>query len=102
MPTLGQNLSEAISQLADVIDRLPDGRKRDDLIKQQKALAAELQALIDKNVPADTVVYRDATAALEKANDSLAAARADIKKIAETIDAIAQAVEAVAALAASL
>lgn len=102
MPTLGQNLSQAISQLTDMIDRLPDGPKRDALIKQQKALAGELQALIDKNVPADTVAYRDATAALEKANDSLVAARANIKKVAETIDAIAQAVEAVAALAASL
>ncbi len=102
MATVGENLSQAISELTDTIEQLPDGKRRDKLIEQQKALAAELQALIDKNVKADTIEYRKATAALEKANDSLVAARADIRNVAATIDAVAQAVEAVAALAASL
>ena len=102
MPTLGKNLSQTIRELTDIIDRLPDGPNRNKLIKQQKALAAELETLIDENVRNDTEVYRSATAALEKANKSLVAARASIKKVAEIIDAIAEAVEAVAELAASL
>src|SRR5207249_1063092 len=47
MATLGEGLSQAISELTDVIDELDDGVQRDKLIEQQKALAAKLQVLID-------------------------------------------------------
>jgi methyl-accepting chemotaxis protein len=102
MPSLGKTLSQTIRKLTDTIEALPDGANRNKLIKQQKALAAELVTLIDENVEADTEEYRNATAALEAANKSLAKARVSIRKIAETIDAVAEAVEAVAELAASL
>lgn len=102
MATVGQSLSQTITQLTDVIDALPDGPQRDKLIGQQKALARELQALIDKTVAADTEEYLSATAALDKANSALVTARTDIQNVAQTITAVAQAVEAVAALAASL
>jgi len=102
MSIVDQNLPQTISQLTDLIDDLPDGPQRDELIRQQRVLGRQLQTLINRNVREDTSRYLAATAALEKTNAALVSARADIRKVAETITAVAQAVEAIAALAASL
>ena len=57
---------------------------------EHKALVRKLDALIDKNVKGDHSQYVKATAALAGANASLVEARADIQKVAETIDKIAE------------
>ena len=102
MATLGESLSQAISDITDVIEELDDGPKRNQLIKQQKALIRQLRVLIDKNVRADTAEYVKATTALEGANESLVAARQDIQKVAETISKIAEVIGALGELAANL
>ena len=102
MATLGTSLARLISNLTDLIEELDDGPRRNRLIKQQKALAMRLQKLIDKNVRTDTPVYKNATAALDEANDSLVAAREDIQETAETITKIAEVIGALGELAANL
>jgi multidrug efflux pump subunit AcrA (membrane-fusion protein) len=102
MPTVGTSLSQLIGNLTDLIDGLDDGDQRNQLIAQQKQLAARLQKLIDKNVATDTAEYKKATAALDGANTSLVAARQDVQKVAETITRIAEVIGALGELAASL
>jgi hypothetical protein len=103
MPTtVGQSLSKTISSLTDLIRALPDGAQRDRLVQQQNDLIDQLQALIDNVVPQDTDKYRAATAALEKVNTSLVAARQNIANVARTISQIAEVVGIVGELAASV
>jgi hypothetical protein len=98
MSTLGQQLSESIEHITELIMRTTDTAQMRAMAEQQRTLSRQLQELIDRDVPRATEAYREATSALESANAELVAAREDANRVAGVVGFVADAADRVARL----
>jgi len=99
---LGDQLSDALTNLTQLILKTKDPAKRKRLMEQHEQLAGELQILVDKMVDQALPEYVAATAALEEANLLAEAAKLDLDKLAATITSMAKAIDQVVLLAAKV
>jgi hypothetical protein len=96
---LGDELSQALTTLTQLITRTPDPGARQALLAQHEQLAGALQVFIDRLVEPTLPEYAAATKALKSANQLAQAAKADLDKLAATLEAMAKAIRKVVALA---
>jgi uncharacterized UBP type Zn finger protein len=99
---LGDQLSDALTNLTQLIMKTKDPAKKKSLLNQHEQLAGELQILIDKMVDQALPEYAAATAALETANQQAEAAKLDLDKLAASITSMAKAIDKVMLLAAKV
>jgi len=99
---LGDQLSTALTNLTQLITLTADPASRKSLMDQHEMLAGELQVFIDKLVDPALSEYAEATKALKSANRLAAAAKADLDKLATTIESISKAIGKVMTLAAAV
>jgi hypothetical protein len=100
--SLGALLSDLLQLLADLIDETDDATARGKLLNLQRRAAKQLQTLIDETVRKRMDDYKAATSKLTQANAALKTAKQDIDSVAVAITKAAQAISAVAKLAAAL
>ena len=98
MAQLGDNYSQALDNLEELLEKTPAGSEYDALKAQFDKLWTQSQHLIDSNVQSATQEYNAAVRALSDANRELQAAIAGLKRAADIIHTIAAAVDAVAKL----
>ena len=99
---LGDQMSTALTNLTQLLTRTADAGARKQLLDQHEQLAGELQVFIDNLVDPTLPEYAEATKALKSANRLAAAAKADLDKLAATIESMAKAIGKVTALAAAV
>jgi hypothetical protein len=99
-PTLGKDLQKMSHLLQALILSEPNVTKKKALRKQLTAVLDVTAQLVDRNVGEVTDLYRRSTGAVEQANAQIVLAMQDLGEVAETIDAVAQAVDLLAELAA--
>jgi hypothetical protein len=99
------NLGAELQQLSHLLEALiikePDFDKAKKIRDEQEKVLSLIRHLVSANVNAATKEYEKACGDLEKANAKVLEALADLKKVAQTIDAVAQAVELAGQLAAA-
>jgi len=78
----------------------PNVTRKKELRKQLTAVLDVTAQLVDRNVGDVTDLYRRSTEAVEQANSQIIQAMQELGEVAATIDAIAQAVDLLAELAA--
>jgi hypothetical protein len=97
--TLGAHMSDTLIRLTGLIVGTADDGDREQLTRQHKRLAMQLQTLVDETVDAQPEEYKEATAALATAIEALKAAKKEADAVARAIKRVAQAISAVAKLA---
>jgi uncharacterized phage infection (PIP) family protein YhgE len=100
VPTLGKDLQKMSHLLQALILSEPNVAKKKALRKQLTAVLDVTAQLVDRNVGDVTDLYRRSTEAVEQANTQIIQAMQELSEVAATIDAIAQAVDLLAELAA--
>jgi methylphosphotriester-DNA--protein-cysteine methyltransferase len=96
---LGDELSQALTTLTQLITKTAEPWARQALLAQHEQLAGALQVFIDRLVEPTLPEYAEATKALKAANRLAAAAKTDLDQLAATLESMAKAVRKVAALA---
>lgn len=99
-PTLGKDLQKMSHLLQALILSEPNVTQKKALRKQLTAVLDVTAQLVDRNVGDVTDLYRRSTEAVEQANAQIIQAMQELGEVAATIDAIAQAVDLLAELAA--
>lgn len=99
-PTLGKDLQKMSHLLQALILSEPNVTRKKELRKQLTAVLDVTAQLVDRNVGDVTDLYRRSTKAVEQANSQIIQAMQELGEVAATIDAIAQAVDLLAELAA--
>ncbi len=99
--TVGEELAKASDGIIDLMLQTPDLQEKKALREQLTKILAEPAKLVETNVDKDTAQYRAATAGLAEANAAIEAAKRDLKKVADTINRLARAIDAVGKLAAA-
>ncbi len=99
-PTLGKDLQKMSHLLQALILSEPNVTQKKELRKQLTAVLDVTAQLVDRNVGDVTDLYRRSTEAVEQANSQIIQAMQELGEVAATIDAIAQAVDLLAELAA--
>jgi hypothetical protein len=99
---LGDQLSTALTNLTQLITRTADPGTRKILMDQHEQLAGELQVFIDQLVDPTLPDYAEATKALKAANHLATEAKANLDRLAATIESMAKAIAKVTALAAAV
>ena len=95
---LGEELSEALTNITALIVSTESKSERRRLLKLQAQIAGELQIFIDNVVDERLPEYVAATKALRKANEKAIAAKEDLDRIAQAIREFALAVDTLAEL----
>jgi hypothetical protein len=98
-PSLGEELSEALTNITALIIATESKKERTRLTKQQAQIAGELQVFIDKVVDEKLPQYVAATKALRRANEKAMAAKEDLDRVAQVIKQFALAIDTVVELA---
>ncbi|MEO7580320.1 MAG: hypothetical protein ABIT83_22165 [Massilia sp.] len=96
--TLGQELSEALMHVTDLIVMCDDKDNRHKLSAVHASLAGDLQVLVDRMVDAALPEYAAATAALNVAGKEASKAKESLDRIASAIARYADAVKKVGKL----
>jgi hypothetical protein len=99
---LGDQLSDALTNLTQLALRTTDSTSRKQLMDQHEQLAGQLQTFVDGQVDQALPEYATATAALTQANAQAKAALADLGQLADTISSMAKAIDQVLLLAAKV
>jgi hypothetical protein len=99
---LGDQLSDALTNLTQLALRATDSTSRKQLMDQHEQLAGQLQTFVDGQVDQVLPEYAAATAALEEANTQAKAALADLGKLAATLTSMTKAIDQVLLLAAKV
>ena len=97
--SLGDELSEALTNITSLIINTESKSERTKLTRQQAEIAGQLQVFVDKMVDEALPEYRTATAALNAANAEAKAAKKDLDKTAATIKKYAGAIDKLGKLA---
>ena len=97
--SLGDELSEALTNITSLIINTESKSERTKLTRQQAKIAGQLQVFVDKMVDEALPEYRTATAALNAANAEAKAAKKDLDKTAATIKKYAGAIDKLGKLA---
>lgn len=97
--SLGDELSEALTNITSLIINTESKSERTKLTRQQAKIAGQLQVFVDKMVDEALPEYRAATAALNAANAEAKAAKKDLDKTAATIKKYAGAIDKLGKLA---
>jgi hypothetical protein len=100
--TLGSTYAKTLEGLNDLILTLNEGKEKDKVRNQHRELLLKMKNLIDEQMPKTIQEYKDATAALKKANEEIANAKKKIGKVAEVIESVAIAISAIGKLLAAL
>jgi len=100
--TLGEELSDSLSNITALIVKTQSKGERTRLLKQQAQIAGQLQVFVDE-VVGEALPEDDAGAeALNEANAEAEAAKKKLDKVAGTIKKFADAIDKLAALAAKV
>jgi len=100
--TLGEELSDSLSNITALIVKTQSNSERTRLLKQQAQIAGQLQVFVDKVVDDTLPEYDAAAEALNDANAEAEAAKKKLDKVAGTIKKFAAAIDKLAALAAKV
>jgi hypothetical protein len=100
--SLGEELSAALSNITALILKTESQSEREELTRQQAAIAGQLQVFVDKMVDEALPEYEAATAALNAANTEARAAKKNLDQIAATIKKVAAAIDTLDSLAAKV
>jgi hypothetical protein len=99
--TVGEELAKASDGILDLMLKAPDLAEKKALRDQLTKILAETAKLVEANVQKDTAQYRAATEGLVEANAAIQTAQRDLKKVADTINNVAMAIDLVGKLAAA-
>ena len=102
MTTLGNELTQTLTELTDLILLAPDGEGRNQLIWEHRVLSNKLQNLIDGSIPTATDTYTAAIASLGEARETIREAQEDVGKIVDAVKKVADAANAVIKVIATL
>jgi RNase H-fold protein (predicted Holliday junction resolvase) len=97
--TLGEELSEALTNITALIVATESKQQRRRLTKIQSEIAGQLQVFIDNVVDERLPEYIAATKALSQANQKAKAAKEDLDRLAQAIRQFALAIDTVVELA---
>src|SRR5262245_59940458 len=97
--SLGDELSEALTNITALIIATESKRERTRLTKLQAKIASKLQVFIDNIVDERLPEYEAATKALRKANDRAIEAKEDLDRVGQATKQFALAVDTVVELA---
>ncbi|MEK6708065.1 MAG: hypothetical protein AABY81_04560 [Pseudomonadota bacterium] len=100
--SLGEELSESLSNLTALIIKSDNKDEWMELARQQVEIVNQLQVFIDEMVDAALPEYQVVTDELNAANAEAVAAKEDLSKIAATITKFADAIGKLTALAAKV
>lgn len=100
--TLGEELSDSLSNITALIVKTDSKSERTRLLKQQAQIAGQLQVFVDEVVDEALPEYEAAAEALSAANAEAEAAKKKLDKVASTIKKFASAIDKLAALAAKV
>jgi hypothetical protein len=100
--TLGEELSDSLSNITALIVKTDSKSERTRLLKQQAQIAGQLQVFVDEVVDDALPEYEAAAQALSEANAEAEAAKKKLDKVASTIKKFASAIDKLAALAAKV
>ncbi|GAB4549337.1 MAG: hypothetical protein Tsb0013_10520 [Phycisphaerales bacterium] len=93
MDTLTTTIAERLHQVVTLLASETDGARRDELLVAQAELSAQMQALIDAEIPKASDVYRAASEGLDHAGRVLEAAIEERDGAGEAIGGLAEAIE---------
>lgn len=100
--SLGEELSQALSNITALIIKTESEKERKKLTRQQAKVAGQLQVFVDNVVDEKLPEYKAATEALKEANKKARAAKKDLDKVAATIKKIADALDKIVDLVAKI
>jgi DUF438 domain-containing protein len=100
--TLGSTYAETLEGLNELLLKLNEGQEKKAVRSQHRELLKKMKKLIDEQMPKTMQEYKDATAALKKANEAIAEAKKKTEKVAAVIENVATAISAIGKLLAAL